>query len=217
MKENINSNSIIGRAAAPSVMYIARKNDKPTLIQRFQRLVHKIKRAYVIKTLKAESHTMDEVMKYITEKHGFMELSKYETETESKLLRASLILEHAPELLGKYAASPELKSESKEDIEIYLEQHEERMQKAMEIPTEIFDIDFHKFRKKDNKNNTIEITIEKKFSKIEFSAHGMKMNRGFNRKFNRIIKDIKRYYGVTKEYIETKSMRYIELVKNLCR
>lgn len=69
--------------------------------------------------------------------YGFVELDadSDEVREEYKEMRASFIIQYAPELLGEYAIIPPLKSESKEDIQAQLALVQERMQKASEIPT----------------------------------------------------------------------------------
>lgn len=128
-------------------------------------------------------------------------------------MRASFLIQYAPQFLGEFAAEPKLKSESAEDVKLYLNQSEERMQKAVEIPPATFDIDFHKFKKTfDDMNDNMDIVIEKKYAYIGGGAAG---NKKVLRKFRHIYKDIYRYYGVTKEDIESKSKRYKEVVRNL--
>lgn len=125
---------------------------------------NKIKRFYVDKTLSCESHSLDEVIEYIVNRYRFAEVDKDAEEfpEEYQQMRASFIIQYAPELLGESTACPKLKSESPKDVEAYIRQSEERMQRAMEIPSTEFDIDFHKFKKAfDDINDTMYIVIEK--------------------------------------------------------
>ena len=215
MKKSAKAASVIGGADGPTSVFIAKKASKLTLRQKLEKFKYKIKRTYAEKTLKCESHSIDEVSEYLINRYGFFEVDKDSDEIveEYKQMRAAFIIQYAPELLGEYAAFPELKSESPEDIELYIKQSEEQMKRAMEIPQTMFDIDFHKFKKEsDDRNNNMDIVIEKKYAYIGGGAVGGKR---YVKKYNRIYKDIYRYYGVTKDDIINKSQRYKNLVQAL--
>lgn len=77
-------------------------------------------------TIKAKSHSIGEVMDYIVNVHGFAEIVNDEVRQEYEEMRASFILQYAPELLGEYATMPRLKSESKEDIQAHIKQFQIR-------------------------------------------------------------------------------------------
>ena len=204
--------TIIGGADGPTSVFLIQKNSKLTLRQKFEKLKYKIKRDYVEKTIKANSHSLDEVMDYIESVLGFVEIKD---EQEYNEMRASFIMQYEPELLGEYSKMPQLKSESIEDIKEHIKQIEVRKQKAMEIPIIEFDIDFHKFQiSSKDVNDNIYIVLEKRFSYIGGGVSGNKKNI---RRFQRIFKEIYRYYGVTREDIEKKSKRYEELVRAMIR
>lgn len=174
-----------------------------------------MKRAYVESTIKANSHTLDEVMDYIVDVHGFVEIKDDEMRQEYEEIRASFILQYAPELLGEYATMPRLKSESKEDIQAHIKQFQVRQQMAREIPVAEFDIDFHKFQISfGDINDNMYITVEKRFSYIGGGASG---NKKKMKKFQRVFRDVHRYYGVTSEDIEKKTKRYEQVVRALTR
>lgn len=215
MKKSTSAVSVIRGYDGPTSVFVAKKNAKLTIRQKIERLKNKIKRFYVKKTLKCENHSMDEVMEYIVNRHGFVEVNKDSDEVadEYKQMRAAFIIQYAPELLGEYAAYPQLKNESLEDVETYIKQCEERIQKAQEISPTVFDIDFHKFIKSFvDINDNMHIIIEKKYAYIGGGAGG---NKKLIKKFKQIYKDVYRYYGVTKEDIERKSQRYKDMVRTL--
>ena len=209
------STGIIRGAEGPTAVSVIKRNSKLTLKQKIGKFKYKLKRAYVEATIKAKSHSIDEVMDYIVNVHGFAEIVNDEVRQEYEEMRASFILQYAPELLGEYATMPRLKSESKEDIQAHIKQFQIRQQKAMEIPVEEFDIDFHKFRISfGDINDNMYITVEKRFAYIGGGASG---NKKEMRKFQRIYRDVHRYYGVTSEDIENKSKRYEQVVRALTR
>ena len=209
------STGIIRGADGPTAISVIKRNSKLTLKQKIGKFKYKLKRAYVERTIKANSHTLDEVIDYIVNVHGFTEIVNDEVRQEYEEMRASFILQYAPELLGEYATMPRLKSESKEDIQAHIKQFQIRQQKAMEIPVAEFDIDFHKFQISfGDINDNMYITIEKRFAYIGGGASG---NKKEMRKFQRIYRDVHRYYGVTSEDIENKSKRYEQVVRALTR
>lgn len=213
MGRSTNASTIIGRPDGPTSVFVIKRNAKLTLRQKLSRCKYKIKRTYVEKTLKVQSHSIDEVMEYIVNKHGFVELDNDEVRQEYSEMRASFIMQYAPELLGEYATMPRLKSESQEDIQAHIKQFQERQQKAMEISVEEFDIDFHKFWiSLDDINDNMYITVEKRFAYIGGGASG---DKKIMKRFRRIYKDVYRYYGVTSEDIKSKSKRYEQVVRAL--
>ena len=213
MKKRKAAVSVIGGADGPTSVFLIKKNQKLTWQQKLQKLRNKIKRTYVKKTLSPESHTLDEVMDYIVNIHGFVELSKDEIKEEYCQMRASFLMQYAPELLGEYAKMPQLKSESPEDIKAHLAQFQEREKKAQEIPTADFDIEFRKFQLPfEDRNNHIHIDVESRFGYIGGGASG---DKKVVKKFRRIYKDVYRYYGVTKEDIESESKRYKDVIQTL--
>lgn len=215
MKKSASAVSVIGGADGPTSVFLLKKNTKPTLRQKIQRTKNKIKQFCVGKTLSCESHSLDEVMEYIVNRYGFIEIDKdvEEVTEEYQQMRASFIIQYAPELLEESTAYPKLKSESPEDVEVYIRKSEERMQRAMEIPSAEFDIDFHKFKKSfDDINDNIHIVIEKKYAYIGGGAGG---NKKVIKRFQKIYKDVYRYYGVTKEDKINKSERYKDVVRTL--
>ncbi len=217
MKRSTEAVSVIGGADGPTSVFLLKRNAKLTWKQRGDRFKNRVKKAYVAKRIKAKSHTMEEVMEYIVKVHGFTEVPKdsSKVQEEYRQMRASFLMQYAPELLGEYAEMPGLKSESGEDVQAHLEHMQRRTQKAMEVPVEDFDIDFHKFVKNTgSKNDDMSIMIEKRFAYIGGGAAG---NKKVIKEFNRIFKDIYKYYGVTGEDISNKSPRYKELIRTLSR
>lgn len=207
--------SVIGKSDGPTAVTVIKRNSKLTLKQRLEKCKYKIKRAYVEHTIKAKGHSLDEVIDYIINKHGFVEIDNDEVRFEHDEMRASFIMQYAPELLGEYATMPQLKSESKEDIQAHIREFQERQQRAMEIPIEKFDIDFHKFQISfEDINDNMYIIVEKRFACI---GGGVSGDKKVMRRFHRIFKDVHRYYGVTAEDIKNKTKRYEQVIRALTR
>lgn len=217
MKKNTSAVSVIGGADGPTSVFIAKKSHKRTLRQKLDRLMYQIRKTYVEKTLTSESHSMDEVMEYIVNKYGFVETDRdcSEIAEEYKQMRASFMMLYEPDLLGEYATPVKLRGESPEDVKYCLKQNAERIKRAMEIPTTVFDIDFHKYEKAfDDTNDNMDIIIEKKYGYIGGGASGSKK---LIREYHRIYKDVYRYYGVSEDDIKNKTRRYTDLVRVLSR
>lgn len=211
MTKHAKATSVIGGSDGPT-SYIVLKKNKLTPRQKILIIISKLKRIYVEKTIKCGTHTIDEVVDYIVKNLGFVEkdLDADEIMEEQNQLRASFIIRYAPELLSEYAGNSQVKSESKEDVEAFFKYNEERMRRASEIPYTEFPIDFHKFTKEvEGTNSYMDIIIEKRFKYIGGGAVGSKK---LIKSFNRIYKDLYRYYGVTEEDICVKSDRYKELL-----
>ena len=207
--------SVIGKSDGPTAVTVIKRNSKLTWKQKLEKCKYKIKRAYVEHTIKAKGHSLDEVIDYIINKHGFVEIDNDEVRFERDEMRASFIMQYAPEQLGEYATMPRVKSESKEDIQAHIREFQERQQRAMEIPISEFDIDFHKFQISfADYNDNMYIIVEKRFAYI---GGGVSGDKKVMRRFHRIFKDVHRYYGVTAEDIKNKSKRYEQVIRALSR
>lgn len=207
----------IGIADGPTSVFVLKKNSKLTLKQKIQRMKYNMKRAYVEKTLSTQSHSMDEVIDYIKNVYEFIEADADSRDVleEYKELRASFLIRYEPELLGEFVAIPQLKSTDDEDVKRFLERSKQRSEKAMEIPISDFDIDFHKYTKNfGDEDGEMHFIIEKKYGYI---GGGVSGNKKLLKKFERLQKDIFKYFGVSKEDIETKSERYKDIVRALSR
>lgn len=199
----------------PTAYFIIDRNQKLTWKQRFQKWWFGKKKAWAAKGVKANPHTLDEVCEYIKIKHGFTEVAQDEVEflEEYREMRAGLLMRYAPELLGELKEMPQLEGRSEEDIKKYMAGFEIRKKAAFQVPKEEFDIDLRKFKKRMG-DNEFHITVEKRYLSISGGAGGSKMTL---RKYDKIYKDIYRYYGVTKEDIANKTKRYEELLRTLAR
>ena len=76
------STGIIRGADGPTAVSVIKRNSKLTLKQKIGRLKYKVKRAYVEATIKAKGHSIDEVMDYIVNVHGFAEIVNDEVHQE---------------------------------------------------------------------------------------------------------------------------------------
>ena len=215
--KKVGSISIIEGHDGPTSFFIAgRKNLKQTLKQNIQKFFYDAREQRIVKSLKANPHSMEQVADYIVTELGFSEVDRTETEykTEYFQMRASFILQYKPELLGDLAEAPKLENHEEEAIKLFMEQIEQRQKAAEDIPPDIFDIDLHIYEKCDG-NNQSRITVEKNYGYIGGSASGSK--NGFMKEFDKTFRKVYLYYGVTQKDIDNSTKRYIELVKTLAR
>ena len=216
--KKVGSISIIEGHDGPTSFFIAgRKNLKQTLKQNIQKFFYDAREQRIVKSLKANPHSMEQVADYIVTELGFSEVDRTETEykTEYFQTRASFILQYKPELLGDLAEAPKLENHEEEAIKLFMEQIEQRQKAAENIPPDIFDIDLHIYEKDSGNNNQSKIIIEKNYGYIGGSASGSK--NGFMKEFDKTFRKVYLYYGVTQKDIDNSTKRYIELVKTLAR
>lgn len=198
----------------PTVVFIAGKhNAKLTWKQRLERAGNRFRKKWVMKSLRANAHTMEQVADYIVNELGYREIDKSDSKyrEEYKQMRASFLLQYQPQLLGTLSEVPQLKEHDEESIKLFLKQSDERQKAAENIPTDLFDIDLHIYEKKD-KNMESSITIEKKYAYIGGDASGSK--RGMKR-YHALFRKIYRYYGVTQRDIDEHTKRYEDVVRTL--
>lgn len=213
IKKKSENVSTIGGSDGSTTIFLAGGKQK-TLKQKIQKTVFGFRKKWCALWLKPEAHTMDEVISYIKEKYNFTELSE-ETE-ESRLqqedLKAAFIMLYEPELLGEYPGPPKINSMDEKGIRQFQEQWEILKQKARAVSDDVFPLDFHHLVKCENENN-MHLYIESRFGYIG-GGFGGKGKRGSS-KFDKIYKDIHKYYGVTEDDIANNSKQYQTLIKTL--
>lgn len=223
--------SIIGGADGPTSMFVLHKK-KLTLRQRLHRKIYDCRKAKIEKHILkncnnidtnsensndsgSNSHTLDDVCEYIVHRLGFTELDRNSSEYQEEYveMRASYLIQYAPELLGDYANKPELKGKSQEEIRTFMAEMDARQEAAKNISKEEFDIDLYEYSKNID-GSKMQIVVEKRFGYIGGGASG---SNKVIKQFNKIFRDVYRYYGVTKEDIINKTQRYNELVRTLAQ
>lgn len=211
IKPNATSTTIIEGSDGPTSVFFLGGSHKRNIRQRIQKKVFQIRKKWYALWIKPGTHTMEEVVSYIKEKYQFVELSKdsenYRRQYEE--LRASFIMMYQPELLGEYAKPPELTSKDEIEIQEFFTQMRIRQEKAMEIPKELFSIEYYYLEKQKNDYN-MHIQLESRFAYIGGEASGKNIS-----KFSKIYKDVYRYYGVSEEDIANNTKRYQDLLRTL--
>ena len=215
--KKLSSVSVIVDDKPTSFFIVGRNSSKQTLKQKIQKFLYDVRKKRIVKLLKANPHSMEQVADYIITELGFSEVDKTKAEYKTVYfqMRASFILQYKPELLGDLAEAPKLENHEEEAIKLFMEQIEQRQKAAENIPPDIFDIDLHIYEKDSGNNNQSKIIIEKNYGYICGSASGSK--NGFMKEFDKTFRKVYLYYGVTQKDIDNSTKRYIELVKTLAR
>lgn len=213
--KNARSVSIIGGADGPTSVFIAGKSKKTSLKIRIKNALYRRKRSKVEKTITANPHTLEEVVQYLQDTYGAVEVSQESLDyrEQRKNLKEALIIQHKPELLGELG---ELKRPTDYDVESLQEfwnQLELRSKKAESIPDEMFSMDFHTYEINLPGVGRIQFDIDTVWDIFGSSYSGSKKKM---KQLQRISKDVHLYYGVTEEDIEKRTQRYKRLLAALC-
>lgn len=208
---------IIGGADGPTAIFIADRTQNPTISQKLQRFFNKTKRRFIEKRIVPGTHTVEEVGEYLKSRYGFIEVPSTNPglAEEYEQMRTSFLFEHRPDLVGEQEIDFDIDpSENREET---LRRLEEKIYKEREIaksiPMEVFDIDYHRYTKTGkNINDSMDIIIERNYAYFGGGAQGSK---GYIKKWNKIYKDVYRYYGVSEQDIQNRTQRYKNLIFEL--
>ena len=205
--------SIIGGADGPTSVFIAGKYQKQSLKLRVQQAIYRHKRKEVEKTIVADPHSLVETVQYAKKKYKFTEVAPTDREylEQRKCLKESLILQHKPEVLGKMQDIPVPDCTDEESIKKYIEQMEARREMIAELSDNIIPMDFHLYRVQVG-DGMFEMGIDYKWDILGSSYSGNKKEMKF---YEKISKELYRYYGVEEADIKNKTKRYSALVTAL--
>lgn len=199
-----------------SYFFLGGKGSKRTLKQKIQSKLFTLRKKRIAGHLKANPHTMEQVIEYVKSKWGYVDISKdsEEYKTEYSQMRASFILMYKPELLGELKERPKLESKDEESIKSFMAALEQRQKAAEEIPVELFDIDLS-ILEMHKEELSSKLIIEKNYGYIGGSASGE--SKKAMKKHDRAFREVYKYYGVTQSDIDNKTKRYEELLRTLAR
>lgn len=203
--------SVIGGADGPTSVFIVGKTKKFSLKIWIKNKYTQYKRYRMAKKIHSNPHTLQEVIRYIQDVYGGVEVSKdsHTYQEQYKDLKASLILQHRPELLGELAELKCPASYEEKSLREFFEQVERRNQKALSIPEELFSMDFQLYEVHIPEVGRIEFGIDTIWDIFGSSYSGSKKGM---KELEKISKDVYLYYGVTSEDIRDKSKRYSVLL-----
>ena len=215
MGKSAGSVSIIGGADGPTSIFLAGKVGKVKLTTRIQNYFRKIKRNRIKKQITANPHTLEEVVQWLKQEYGAVEVSKqsYNYLEQRNSLKASLIMRHRPDLVGELMNLEPPDREDVEALKVFLEQVQERNRKAEEVADDIFPMDFHIYEIKWTENDRMWIGVETVWQVLDGSFSGEKKTM---KQLRKLFKKIYLYYGVTAEDIKNETERYKSLLGVLC-
>lgn len=213
IKKSARSVSIIGGADGPTSIFIAGKNRKLSLKEKIRRALYRRKRRKAEKAIVVNPHTLEEVVQYLQDTYGAVEVSQdsHAYREQLKGLKESLIIRHKPELLGELSEVKRPTALDEKSLQDFWNQLELRSQKAESIPDEMFPMDFHVYAADIPEAGRIQFDVDTIWNIFGCGNSGKGMKR-----LEQISKDVHLYYGVTEEDIQNKSERYSALVATLC-
>ena len=215
MKKGVSSYTVIGGADGPTSIFIAGRTKERWNIRNLKHILRNKKyqrnRKKIMAQMTADSHSLNEVIEYITSKYEATELPKDSRRylEQRKDCKSSFILRFQPELIGGFSEIEKPDFENEASVREYFAKIKERQEKAAAIPDEIFPIDFHMYEIKCPGGGNIMLELETIHEHIGFSISAEK---GKMKQANKIGKDIYRYYGVSSEDIENQTERYKSVV-----
>lgn len=208
-KNNIDNTTIIGGSDGPTSIFIA-KPDREQRKKREEEFQLKCKK------LKPNGHSFEELVNYvITTYHA----RKLPTDSRSYIeefrnIKSALILRERPDLVTTPMPSkPEEEQLTNQNFMVnYLNQINRRSEEAYEIEDHIFPINFEQYEilvKSRKSEGKIIINFEYIFEvfNISYQYSGKNIKREKINTCKKIVKDIYRFYGVTKEDIEQQNKR----------
>lgn len=211
--------SVIGGADGPtSIFLVGSGRRERNIFKRFrmwrQSKKYQKKRERAGRRIVPNSHTMEELIRYVAERYGAVEAdAAYPYYEERKNgMKYCRIQREKPELLGerKQLLPPENLTD-KEALTAWYKELEawdkESMEKAAAVPFEVFPTAYHMYVIDRKEEGRLELEIDSYCPGISMSYSGRAMKE--------IARDIHWYYGVTRQDIEEKSERYLSLLTEL--
>ncbi len=180
---------------------------------RIKQAIYRHKRKEVEKTIVADPHSLVETVQYAKKKYKFTEAAPTDREylEQRECLKESLILQYKPEVLGEMQDIPAPDYTDEEAIKKYIEKMEVRREMIAELPDNIIPMDFHLYRVQVG-DGMFEMGIDYKWDILGISYSGDKKEMKF---YEKISKELYRYYGVEEADIKNKTKRYSALVTAL--
>jgi len=211
-KKRVKSVSVIGGADGPTSIFLVGRRKKPGFVRRLKSIRYKRKKEKIEKGIREGFHDLKEVVLYIQNTYGAKEIAKdsHNYLEQRKCLKESLIIKHKPELLGDKADIPFPDEQDEESIKGFFKKIEERSRIAENIPDDMIPMDLHLYEIVIPDAGRMEVEIDTIWNIFGCSYSGKNMKL-----LKEISKELYKYYGVTKEDIDNRSERYLELAAAL--
>nr|WP_317448116.1 hypothetical protein [uncultured Sellimonas sp.] len=201
---------ILSGADGPTSIFLAGKSRKLPLIEWFKDWQNQRKQEKIKKIITVDPHSMEEVVRYAKAKYHAVELTSDARNfmEERRSHKEGLVLLKRPDLLERLQKVQKPKEYNDETIARMEQQIEIRSQQIAALPEDELPMDFHLYEIRKG-NEEIEMAVDFYWNVLTISHQG---DQKTWKQGDKIIKDLYRYYGVTRKDIEEKSDRYKELV-----
>ena len=211
--KSINQVSIINGEDGPTSVFIFGEAQKQSLKIRIRNAIYQSRRKRIEKRIAANPHTLAEVVQYAKVHYDLVEINPAATNwiERQKNLKASLIMQHKPELLGQRKDIPKPDFHNEESVKNFLNEMEIRNKLIDQMPDNVIPMDFHLYRVQVG-DGMFEMGIDYKWDILGISYSGDKKEMKF---YEKISKELYRYYGVEEADIKNKTKRYSALVTAL--
>ena len=208
--KSINQVSIINGEDGPTSVFIFGEAQKQSLKIRIRNAIYQSRRKRIEKRIAANPHTLAEVVQYAKDHYDLVEINPAATNwiERQKNLKASLIMQHKPELLGQRKDIPKPDFHNEESVKNFLNEMEIRNKLIDQMPDNVIPMDFHLYRVQVG-DSMFEMGIDYKWDILGISYSGDKKEMKF---YEKISKELYRYYGVEEADIKNKTKRYSALV-----
>lgn len=126
--KSINQVSIINGEDGPTSVFIFGEAQKQSLKIRIRNAIYQSRRKRIEKRIAANPHTLAEVVQYAKVHYDLVEINPAATNwiERQKNLKASLIMQHKPELLGQRKDIPKPDFHNEESVKNFLNEMEIR-------------------------------------------------------------------------------------------
>ena len=197
--KSINQVSIINGEDGPTSVFIFGEAQKQSLKIRIRNAIYQSRRKRIEKRIAVNPHTLAEVVQYAKDHYDLVEINPAATNwiERQKNLKASLIMQHKPELLGQRKDIPKPDFHNEELID--------------QMPDNVIPMDFHLYEIKIGED-LMEIEVDYTWNIFGISYSG---NKSVIKRFKKIARDLYCYYGVSEEDIKNRTKRYSSLVTEL--
>lgn len=201
---------ILSGADGPTSIFLAGKSRKLPLIEWFKDWQNQRKQEKIKKIITVDPHSMEEVVRYAKAKYHAVELTSDARNfmEERRSHKEGLVLLKRPDLLERLQKVQKPKEYNDETIARMEQQIEIRSQQIAALPEDELPMDFHLYEIRKG-NEEIEMAVDFYWNILTISHQG---DQKTWKQGDKIVKDLYRYYGVTRKDIEERSDRYKELV-----
>lgn len=204
---------ILSGADGPTSIFLAGKRKRLSLIEWFKDWRNQRKQKKIKKTITVNPHSMEEVVRYAKAKYHAVELTSDARNfmEERRSHKEGLVFLKRPDLLEGLQKVQKPKEYNDKTIARMEQQIEIRSKQIAALPEDELPMDFHLYEIRKG-NEEIEMAVDFYWNILNISHQG---DRKTWKQGEEIVKDLYRYYSVTRKDVEENSERYKNLVRIL--